>query len=218
MPAHLLPGEMRLKSSSDIKAEASTRTRQSKVSFNQQTKLDRIKTLAITCTEGTDHSNAMMDSAPPEEDAQMQVSDLQRAITMSLEHFSKNEIEMDPQTETDADAAATPHCSTCKRSKATDEFEANLKTSTCNKFIAIERKRRRTSKEEAGLAKIKADDKEGKKLCSSKKWCPIADFTDGKKTCDTCIRLPRALTKARKEVQYSVPAYAENTTLVSDFQ
>ena len=182
MPAHLLPEEMRLKSSSDIKAEASTRTRQSKISFNQQIKLDRIKTLAITCTEGTDHSNAMMDSAPPEEDAQMQVSDLQRAITMSLEHFSKHEIEMDPQTETDADAAATQHCSTCKKSKATDEFEANFKT--CNKCIAVKRKRRRTSKEEAGLAKIKVDDKEGKKLCSSKKWCPIADFTGGKKTCE----------------------------------
>ena len=209
MPAHLLPEEMRLKSSSDIKVEASTRTRQSKISFNQQIKLDRIKTLAITCTEGTDHSNAMIDSAPPEEeDAQMQVSDVQRAITMSLEHFSKHKIEMDPQTETDADATATQHCSTCKKSKATDEFEANFKT--CNKCIAIKRKRRRT--------KIKADDTEGKKLCSSKKWCPIADFTGGKKTCDTCIRLARALTKARKEVQYSVPACAENTTSVPDFQ
>ena len=68
---------MRLKSSSDIKTEASTRTRQSKIGFNRQIKLDQIKTLAITCTEETDHNNAMMDSAPPEEDAtkDWQVSD-----------------------------------------------------------------------------------------------------------------------------------------------
>ena len=51
MPAHLLPEEMRLKSSSDIKAEASTRTKQSKIRFNQQIKLERIKTLAITHTD-----------------------------------------------------------------------------------------------------------------------------------------------------------------------
>ena len=67
-------------------------------------------------------------------------------------------------------------------------------------------------------AKEKPDSKEGKKLCSSKTWCPIVNFTGGKKTCDTCIKLARARTKARKEVQYSVPAYAKNTTSTPDFQ
>ena len=156
-----------------------------------------------------------MDSAPPEEDVQMQMSDLQHAITMSLEHCSKHTIEMDLQTETDTDTVTTRYCSTCKGSKAADEFEANFKT--CNECTAVKRKRRRISKEEAGLADKKADDREGKKLCSSKKWCPIADFTGGKKTCDACIKLARALTKARKEVQYSVPTYAGNTTSVPDF-
>ena len=83
---------------------------------------------------------------------------------MSLEHFSEHTIEVNLQTETDADTAATQHCSTCKRSKATDEFEVNFRT--CNECIAAKRKRRRTSKEEAGLAKMKANDRERKKLCS----------------------------------------------------
>ena len=83
MPVHLLPEEMKLKTSSEVKIEASTRTKQSKIRFKQQINLDRLKTLAITRTEKANHSN----SAPPEEDEQMQPSDLQQAITMSLDHF-----------------------------------------------------------------------------------------------------------------------------------
>ena len=126
-----------------------------------------------------------------------------------------HDINLNLQTETDADAATIRHCSTCKGSKTSDKFEASFKT--CNECIAAKRKRRRISKAEANLAKKKADDREGKRLCSSKKWCQITDFTGGKKTCDTCIKLARALTKANKEVQYSVPAYAENTTSIPDF-
>ena len=145
----------------------------------------------------------------------MQVSDLHHAITMILDRFSKHTIETNLQTETDADAATTRYCSTCKGSKTSDTFEASFKT--CNECIAAKRKRTRISKAEANLAKKKANGREGKRLCSSKKWCPIADFVGGKKTCDICIKLVRALTKARKEVQYSVPAYAENTTSIPDF-
>lgn len=72
-------------------------------------------------------------------------------------------------------------------------------------------------KAEANLAEKKADNREKKGLCSSKKWCPSIDFTGGKKICDTCTKLARALTKAKKEVQYSVPAYAANTTSALDF-
>ena len=85
MPVHLLPEEMKLKSSSEIKAEASTRTKQSKIRFNQQIKLDRLKTLAITHTKKTNHSNAMVDSAPPEEETQMQVkSHLQKMLSFKI--------------------------------------------------------------------------------------------------------------------------------------
>jgi hypothetical protein len=99
-----------------------------------------------------------------------------------------------------------------QRIKTPDKFKGSFKT--CNKCIAAKRKRRRISK----AAREEPDSKEGKKLCSSKTWCPIVNFTGGKKTCDTCIKLARARTKARKEVQYSVPAYAENTTSTPDFQ
>ena len=274
MPVHLLPEEMKLKTSSEVKIEASTRTKQSKIRFKQQINLDRLKTLAITHTEKTNHSN----SAPPEEDEQMQPSDLQQAITMSLDHFSKHTIEFQdiehqpgPASNTcslnkldygvirlimqylprkswqtilptvcadtryadtegremteekaketivrtkgwNTEAATTQRCSTCKCSKTPDKFEGSFKT--CNKCLAAKRKRRRISK----AAREEPDSKEGKKLCSSKTWCPIVNFTGGKKTCDNCIKAARARTKARKEVQYSVPAYAMNTTSTPDFQ
>ena len=139
----------------------------------------------------------------------MQLSGLQHAIAMILEHFSKHKIDMDLQTET-----GRP-CSTCKGVKTPDQFKGSFKT--CNDRITAKRKRRRANKAEANLAQKKTDSREGKRLCSSKKWCPSIDFTGGKKTCDTCIELARALTKAKKEVQYSVPFYAANTTSAPDF-
>ena len=171
---------MRLKSSSEVKAEASTRTKQSKIKFSQPIKLDRLKTLAITHTKKDYHSSAIVDIAPQEEEKQMQLNDLQHAIAISLEYFSKHTIDMDLQPETGR------LYSTCKGVKTSDQFEGSFKT--CNDCITTKRKRRRTNKAEANLAKKKADSREGERLCSSKKWCPSIGFTGGKKTCDTCIK------------------------------
>ena len=203
MPVDVLPAEMRLKSSSEIHTEAKNRSRQSTIEFTRQ--------LAIT------------DSAPPEMQEQMQVAEvddeLQQAIKLSLDHFSKHTIEMDTQGEDSGEgtlnttAAATQYCSTCKRTANLAEFPAGGKT--CTKCMTAKRKRRH--EKAVMLAEQKADDRHGKKLCSSKNWCPISDFTGGKKTCDTCNRLARAKNKVRKDVKYSVPEYAANNTSTQDF-
>ena len=87
MPVHLLPEEMKLKTSSEVKIEASTRTKQSKIRFKQQINLDRLKTLAITHTEKANHSN----SAPPEEDEQMQPAiRVLRTYFLSLHHGAQH--------------------------------------------------------------------------------------------------------------------------------
>ena len=197
---------MRLKSASEVKAEASTHTKKSEIRSSHQIKLDRLKSLPSR-TQERPITAVQLQTVHHQE--QMQLSDVQHAIAMILEHFSKHTIDMDLQTETGR------FCSTCKGVKTSDQSEGSFKT--CNDCITTKRKRRRTDKTEANLAKKKADSREGKGLCSSKKWCPGIDFTGDKKTCDTCIKLARALTKAKKEVQYSVPAYATNTTSAPDF-
>ena len=129
IPVDVLPEEMRLKPSSEVKAEASTRTKQSKIKFKQQIKLDRLKTLAITQTEAG-HIQATADSAPPEE-AEVLTTDsdeeLQRAIAFNLVHFSKHTIAMDAaeqDNDTDINTApeiATKHCTSCKGTKTAAE-------------------------------------------------------------------------------------------------
>ena len=150
IPVDVLPEEMRLKPSSEVRAEASTRTKQSKIKFKQQIKLDRLKTLAITQTEAG-HNQAIADSATPEEAEALTTDsdeELQRAISFSLVHFSKHTIEMDA-TEQDnntnisiASEAATKHCTSCKGTKAAAEFPPGL--ATCN--MCRTRKRQRRSK------------------------------------------------------------------------
>ena len=130
IPVVVMPGEMKLKSSSEVNAEASTRIKQSKIKFRQQIKLDRLKTLVITQTE-TGHNQAIADSAPPEEAEALAMDsdeELQRAISFSLEHFSKHTIEMDA-TEQDnntnisiAPEATAKHCTSCKGTKQQHGF------------------------------------------------------------------------------------------------
>jgi hypothetical protein len=216
IPVDVLPEEMRLKPSSEVKVEASTRTKQSKIKFKQQIKLDRLKTLAITQTEAG-HNRAIADSAPPEE-VEMLATDsdeeLQRAISYSLVHFSKHTIEMEA-TEQDNDnstasEATTKHCTSCKGTKAASEFTPGL--ATCNTCRA-RKKQRRGKNAKPTQHEVGAD----RKLCSSKKWCLVTDFTGSNKTCDNCIKIARALTVARRQRQYAVPGYAANNTSVPDF-
>ena len=140
--------------------------------------------------------------------------ELQRAISYSLVHFSKHTIEMEA-TEQDNDnstasEAATKHCTSCKGTKAASEFTPGL--ATCNTCRA-RKKQRRGKNAKPTQHEVGAD----RKLCSSKKWCLVTDFTGSNKTCDNCIKIARALTVARRQRQYAVPGYAANNTSVPDF-
>ena len=215
-PVDVLPAKMRLEPSSEVKAEASTRTMQSKIKFKQQIKIDRLKTMAITQIEA-DHNQAIADSAPPEEAEVLTMDsddELQRAVVYSLDHFSKHAIEMDATERgndtsiSTAPEAATKHCMGCKGTKAAAEFPPWL--ATCNKCRTRKRQRRNKNSEPKGI-------RAGRKLCNSKKWCPIKSVTGSNKTCNDCIEVARSLTVARRQRQYAVPTYSATNTSEPDF-
>ena len=173
IPVDALPEEMRLKPSSEIRAEANTRTKQSKIRSKQQNKLDRLKTLAITQTEAG-HKQAIADSATPEE-AEVLTTDsdeeLQRAISFNLVHFSKHTIEMDAAEQDNntnmgiATEAATKHCMSCKGTKAAAGFPPGL--ATCIRATCAEQgsdsveARMQSQKVEPGQAESSAAQRSG---------------------------------------------------------
>ena len=108
-----------------------------------------------------------------------------------------------------APEATTKHRTSCKGITAATEFLSGL--ATCNKCRTKKRLRRNKK------AVPEDEDRTGKKLCSSKKLCPIKSFADNNKTSDHCIKAARSLTVARRQRQYAVPAYSATNTSKPDF-
>ena len=60
------------------------------------------------------------------------------------------------------------------------------------------------------------------RVCSSRRRCPVGQFSGGKKTCDKCLTEAKAKEKVKndtaRDVAYAIPRYAQNVTASADFR